>query len=287
MPYDGPIADTHIHIQPWHQLDPQVLAVMRKNRADMDLIERCIASPTMFLDFMDACGVRRALLVNYPSPDIMGFDLSVNDFVGAYVRGHEERLIACGGVLPSLVDDIPGYMAHLAEGLGIRCIKIHPPHQQIAPNAYATGGEPRLAQVYEGCIRHGLPVMVHTGTSIFPGARSRYGDPLPMDDVAIDFPELRIILAHAGRPFWTEEAFFLARRFPNVYLDLSGIPPQSIKRYLPRIEELADKVLWGTDWPLPGVMHPRFNIDLFLEQEFSDEFYRKVCWDNAAKLWLV
>ena len=64
--------------------------------------------------------------------------------------------------------------------------------------------------------------MIHTGTSVFPGARSRLGDPMLSDDVAVDFPKLKIILAHCGRPLWYDEAIFLARRHPNVHLDLSG-----------------------------------------------------------------
>lgn len=287
MPYDGPVADTHIHIQPWHQLDPAVLAVMRRNRPDMPLIEACIADPATLLHWLDECGLQRALLVNYPSPAIMGFDLSVNDFIGGYVRGHEDRLIACGGVLPALVDDIPGYLRHLKDDLGIRCIKLHPPHQTLAPNAYVTGEEPRLAEVYTACSGLNLPVMVHTGTSVFPRARNRFGDPLPLDDVAVDFPDLTLIQAHCGRPFWTEESFFLLRRFPNVYADLSGIPPNRLGHYLPRLEEVADKLLWGTDWPSPGVMHPRYNLDVFLELDYSDEVFAKICWANAARLFPV
>lgn len=284
MPYTGPIADTHIHIQPWHQLDPKVLAVMRRNRPDMDLIEQCIDSPSRLLHFLDEAGIQRALLVNYPSPAIMGFDLSVNDFIGQYVRGHESRLIACGGILPALVEDISGYLRHLKEDLGIRCIKLHPPHQQLVPNAYLTGAEPRLAEMYETCAALGLPVMIHTGTSVFPGARSRFGDPLPVDDVAVDFPELTIILAHCGRPFWTEEAFFLVRRFPRVFADLSGIPPARMKQYLPRLPEIADKLLWGTDWPSPGVLHPRYNLDVFLESDYPDEVMAQICWGNAGRI---
>src|SRR5207249_9440618 len=58
---------------------------------------------------------------------------------------------------------------------------------------------------------------------------------------------------HGGRPLWMNEAFFLVRRHKNLYMDISGIPPQKLLAYFPRIEEIADKVLWGTDWPGPGV----------------------------------
>ena len=97
-----------------------------------------------------------------------------------------------------------------------------------------------------------MPVTIHTGTSVFPGARSRFGDPMDVDDVAIDFPQLKILLAHGGRPLWMEAAFFLVRRHPNVHLEVSGIPPAKLLEYFPRLEEIADKTIWGTDWPSPG-----------------------------------
>ena len=78
---------------------------------------------------------------------------------------------------------------------------------------------------------------IHTGTSVFPGARSRLGDPMDVDDVAVDFPKLTILLAHGGRPLWMEAAFFLVRRHPNVYLELSGIPPSKLLEYFPRLRK--------------------------------------------------
>ena len=68
------------------------------------------------------------------------------------------------------------------------------------------------------------PVFIHTGTSIFPGARNVYADPMACDDVAVDFPETTIVLCHAGRPLWYDTAFFLLRRHPNVMLDISSRP---------------------------------------------------------------
>ena len=87
---------------------------------------------------------------------------------------------------------------------------------------------------------------------------------MAVDDVAVDFPKLPIILAHAGRPLYMETAVFLARRHPNVRLDLSGIPPKKLLEYLPRLEDLSDKCLWGTDYPSPGVLSMKENVAQFL-----------------------
>jgi predicted TIM-barrel fold metal-dependent hydrolase len=69
-----------------------------------------------------------------------------------------------------------------------------------------------------------------------------------------------------------------------MYMDISGIPPQKLLEYFPRIEEIADKVLWGTDWPAPGVTSLRKNIDEFRALNYGAEVERKVFWENAARL---
>jgi hypothetical protein len=132
-----------------------------------------------------------------------------------------------------------------------------------------------------------VPVTIHTGTSIFPGARSRFGDPMDVDDVAVDFPDLRILLAHGGRPLWMEAAFFLVRRHANVHLELSGIPPAKLLEYFPRLEEIADKTIWGTDWPSPGIRSMRANVDAFAALPLRDATKRQILHDNAARLWPV
>ena len=128
-----------------------------------------------------------------------------------------------------------------------------------------------LGRIYRRCEERGLPVMVHTGTSIFPGARSKYGRPMELDDVAIDFPDLTILMAHGGRPLWMDEAFFVLRRHPNVYLELSGIPPKKLLEYFPRLDEVSDRVVWGTDWPSPGIKDLGQNLSEFLALPLSEE----------------
>jgi len=102
--------------------------------------------------------------------------------------------------------------------------------------------------------------------------------------VGIDFPELVVILAHGGRPLWMEEAFFLVRRHKKMYMDISGIPPQKLMEYFPRLEEIADKVLFGTDWPGPGVPGVRGNIEKFRALPISPAAQQKILYDNAARL---
>jgi len=126
--------------------------------------------------------------------------------------------------------------------------------------------------------------MFHTGTSVFRGARSKYGDPLLVEDVGVDFPDLDVVLAHGGRPFWTEQAFFLVRRFPRFHLDLSGIPPARVLEWFPRLDEIADRVLFGTDWPSPGVPAIAKNLQAVRSLPFPPAVVEKIVSGNALRL---
>jgi predicted TIM-barrel fold metal-dependent hydrolase len=185
-------------------------------------------------------------------------------------------------VHPGSVPDAAMEVDRIAK-LGIRAIKIHPSHQALSPNDYRHGNG-SLAAIYERAQANAMPVMIHTGTSIFPGARNLHAQPMLCDDVSIDYPNLVVILAHGGRPLWMNEAFFLVRRHKNMYMDISGIPPHKLKEYFPRIEDIADKVLWGTDWPSPGVTEMKVNVEKFNALAIEPAAKRKILYDNAARL---
>ncbi|HEX4575031.1 MAG TPA: amidohydrolase family protein [Gemmatimonadales bacterium] len=264
-------------------MKPRVLEALRRDKeADWDLLLALMDDPRALLEIMDRAGVWRVGLVNYPSPDIMGFTDTTNTFAARYAAADPARLLAYGGVHPRFTKDAAGDVDRLVD-LGIRLLKIHPPHQGFPANAY-TAGLDTLGQIYRRAAERGLPVMIHTGTSIFPGARSKYGNPLELDDIAIDFPDLRIIMAHGGRPLYMAEAFFVLRRHQQVWLDVSGIPPARLLEYFPRLAEVADRVLWGTDWPSPGVKDMRRNLDQFLALPLNDAHKQAILETNALAL---
>jgi predicted TIM-barrel fold metal-dependent hydrolase len=280
-----PIIDIHIHIQPLDQFKPHALKLIQHGRKDYAEVEKYSASATEFLKFLDEAEIERAGLINYVSPEVIGFGPEVNDWIAKYCSIKPERLLAFGSVHPKFVPDARAEVQRLKD-IGIRGLKVHPSHQLFAPNAYRDGFGP-LAAMYEKAQEVGLPVMIHTGTSIFPGARNLYAQPMLADDLGVDFPDLVVILAHGGRPLWMEEAFFLVRRHKKMYMDISGIPPQKLMEYFPRIEEIADKVLFGTDWPGPGVPGVRGNIAKFRALPISAAAQQKILYDNAARLFPV
>jgi uncharacterized protein len=277
------ITDCHVHIHPLEMVKPAALELLKRKRPHFEAIEEYCRSPKAFLKYLDAAGVDRAVLINYLSPDVIGFTASVNQFVADYTKENPHRLISCGGLHPRHSANIMADVEQILR-LQIRMIKIHPPHQLLFPNAYLTGVK-ELEIIYRAAEANGIPVMFHTGTSIFPGARNNYGDPIYVDDVAVDFPKMKILLAHGGRPLWMDTAFFLVRRHQNVFLDISGIPPKALLKYFPRLPEIAHKTLFGTDWPGPGVPDIKRNLDDFKALPLTEDIQRQILGGTARSLW--
>jgi len=285
----SPVIDIHVHMQPWETMKPEVLDRMKAGHSDFDELLALTRDPQAFLRRLDDAGIERAGIINYTSPDLMGLKESCNKFAVEFCGEDPRRLLAFGSVHPRFTTDPEGDVQRLVDS-GIRALKIHPPHQLVAPNAYrdAAGGAgpfPALAGIYRRAQALGIPVTIHTGTSVFPGARSVLGDPMCIDDVAVDFPDLTILLAHSGRPLWGDACFFLARRHPNVFLELSGIPPHRLLHMFPRLEKMAHKALFGTDWPGPGVPDQKKNIAAFRALPLTEEAQAAILYGNARRLW--
>jgi uncharacterized protein len=277
------ITDCHVHIQPLEMFHGSALELIKKGRKNFEQIAEFCRSPKSFLNYLNAAGVDRAVLINYVAPEVIGFTAEVNQFIAGYVKENPQRLISCGGLHPRHSTNILADVEQILR-LKIRMIKIHPPHQLLFPNDYQNGVK-ELEIIYRAAEANGIPVMFHTGTSIFAGARNRYGDPIYLDDVAVDFPKLKILLAHGGRPLWMHTAFFLLRRHPNVFLDISGIPPRALLNYFPRLDEIAHKTLFGTDWPGPGVPDIKKNLDEFRALPLKEETKQHILSKTARSIW--
>jgi uncharacterized protein len=135
-------------------------------------------------------------------------------------------------------------------GLGAIALKVHPVHGGFSPN------DPALYPAYQACAEQGLPVVVHCGTSTFPGASNEFADPALLIPVLRDFPGLTVVIAHGGRGWWYDAAASLALLHENVWIELSGLPPHRLPHYYARFDlrRLARRFIFGTDWPgVPGI----------------------------------
>jgi predicted TIM-barrel fold metal-dependent hydrolase len=279
-----PVIDAHVHVLPWDALRPDVAAAMSR-RPDIATIRALSDDSGKLIEFMDARNIEKMVLINYVGPNVTGPTETVNAWAARLGREFPGRLLPLGGIDPRRVPDVSAEMDTLLGDLGLRGIKIHPPHQLLHANDYHRDDALRgLATVYEKCIEYRVPVVVHTGTSVFPRARNKFGNPLDLDDVLVDFPELTVIIAHGGRPLWMDETFFLLRRFPNAYLDISSVPPRKLLDYFPWIERVADKAMFGSDWPGPGIDDPGRNAEDVYNLPLPEDVKRRILRETALKI---
>jgi len=232
------IIDFHIHVSRYEDYKPWVHQLQR--RSNPELYEGGYnMTPELVEAELDKAGVDYGVVLAQDTP-LVGIEVS-NEYVLDFCRDHE-RLIPFASINPN-IETSPGERLEELYRQGARGLKLYPPYQWFYPN------DRSVYPLYAKAEELGVPVMIHTGSSTFKGARLKYGDPLFVDDVAVDFPELNLLLVHGGRGFWYDRAFFLARLHRNVYLEISGLPPQNLLRYFPELEKIPDKVVFGSDWP--------------------------------------
>ena len=171
----------------------------------------------------------------------------------------------------------------LIENYGVKGFKFHPTVQGFYPY------DKMAYHLYEVIAEYKLPMLFHSGHSGFGsgargggGLRLEYSNPMHLDDVAIDFPDCPIIIAHPSWP-WQDEALSVAMHKPNVYIDLSGWSPKYFPKPLVQYANtlLKDKVLFGTDFPL--ITPERWMKD-FEEAGFRDEVKPLILKENAGRL---
>ena len=206
-----------------------------------------------------------------------------NEQVAAFAAQHSDIAMAFASIDPTRGAEGVQEARRVVSAGGIRGLKLHPPLQQFAPND-------RLAYpLYEVFAEARLPVLFHTGHSGIGtgmpgggGIRLKYGNPMLVDDVAVDFPDMPIILAHPSFP-WQDEAISICLHKPQVYIDLSGWSP---KYFSPTLVQYANtllkhKVLFGSDYPL--LTPDRWLAD-FERIAIRDEVRPLILKDNAVRL---
>jgi uncharacterized protein len=205
-----------------------------------------------------------------------------NEEIAAAARDNDDVLIAFASVDPAR-HDAAELARRLIEEHGVRGFKFHPNLQQFFPN------DRDAYPLYEVIAAAGLPALFHTGHSGIGtglpgggGLHLKYSNPLCLDDVAADLPELKIVLAHPSFP-WQDEAISVCLHKANVWIDLSGWSPKYFPPQLVQYAntQLRDKVLFGSDFPL--ITPDRWLAD-FAAAPFKDEVRPLILKENAASL---
>ena len=237
--------DKHIIVDAWsqhptlrHAADPMFASLRRWTKAPIPTEELPVSAT---IDAMDRAGVDVALISAWVAP---GRVLISNDEVAAFAAQAPGRLLGVGSV------DIGQPMKAVREvrrcigQLGFKAIRVLPWLWEIPPT------DRRFYPVYTACVDLGVPFCTqigHTG----PLMPSEVGRPIYLDQVALDFPELRIVAGHIGYP-WTEEAIAVATKHENVFIDTSAY---TVRRYPASLVEFMRghgraKILFGSNYPM-------------------------------------
>ncbi|MCW2700827.1 MAG: 4-hydroxyphenyl-beta-ketoacyl-CoA hydrolase [Blastococcus sp.] len=274
--------DVHTHPQ-----TEEFLTAMGKHRAQMGKHFGSERTPVSFAAQADLYRERRmmAVILNSDSETTSGVPGAPNDLLGKAQDDHPDVFIAFAGIDPWKGQAAVSEIRRCHAEFGIRGVgELNPARQKFLPN------DRRFYPIWETCAELGLVVMFHSG---FPGAgagspggmgyKLDHVRPVPyIDDVAADFPELKIISAHPGWP-WHLENLAMVWHKSNVYLDLSGwgpkyLPPEVV-HYANTL--IQDRVLFGTDWPA-------LDVDRTFEQfnglDLKPEVRPKILRDNAVRL---
>ena len=207
-----------------------------------------------------------------------------NDYIAEVAGRYPKQFIGFGSVDPWKGRPAIREVERCASSLGLRGLKFHPQQQAFYPN------DERFYPLWEAAQRLGLIVLFHTGTTGVGagkpgggGLKLKYARPIPyIDDVAADFSELTIIMAHPSFP-WQEEQLAVLVHKPNVYMDLSGWSPKYFSPLLVQYAKtlIQDKVLFGSDYP---VISPERWLNDFDALGFDEPVRQKILLDNAKRL---
>ena len=269
------VVDVHIHITQVEEYNEWFLRWVAKLHGDQIInhLRNVLASPESLLRFLDDQEVNYAVVLAENNPMVTG--VCSNERVGSFAKA-SERLIPFANINPFTTINAVEELERCVADHGFRGLKLYPTYQHFYPN------DPRLFPLYGRAQDLGIPLVFHTGSSVFPNALLKYGDPLALDEIAVFFPRLTIIQAHSGRGFWYDRAFFLSLLHENIHMDITGLPPRNLLKYFPDLEKAQNKILFGSDWP--GILSIKENVAAIQRLPIGDETKAGILGLNAARI---
>ena len=237
---DAPIIDAWIQHPTGKFLKHEMFASLRRWMRMDEVPERIPLDFT--LSALESAGVTQALASAWWGPE---GPLLTNDEVASATRARPDRLIGIGSVDLWRPMDAVRELRRCVKELGFRGVRILPWLWGLPPN------DRRYYPIYAECVELGIPFCLQVGHA-GPLRPSDPGRPIPyLDEVALEFPELRIVGGHIGYP-WTDEMISMATKYPNVYIDTSAYTPERYPESLVTFMRGpgAHKVLFGSNWPM-------------------------------------
>ena len=271
----SPVIDFHMHLVKYTPPSDSLMDLMYSTYSSREVYEEfeaTYADPDAFVRMVKENGLDYGVILAEETPLTTG--IASHEAVADFCRGHEELIPFC--TINPFSDPHPGgSLKRYCTELGFKGLKLYPTYNYFYPN------EARMYPIYAVAQDLGIPVLFHTGSSVLKNARIKYGNPIFFDDVAVDFPDLKVIMAHGGRGAWYDEAMTMARLHQNVYIDLTGLPVRKLPQYFPDIDRFSHKFVFGTDWPQVVIKE---SIAKYSHIGLSDLSKERILGGNAARL---
>jgi predicted TIM-barrel fold metal-dependent hydrolase len=269
------IIDFHVHMinhDPLAYEMMDIIAEPASSREEFAAYVRRHSDPDFFADMIKSAGADYCVVLAEYIPLSYG-DIS-NKTVAEFCARRKELIPFCS-FNPHLHDRLGRRLRALCRDYPFKGIKLLPSYNHFYPQTN------KLYPLYEAAEELNLPVMLHTGSSVIANTRIKYANPLFLDDIASEFPDLKIVLSHGGRGPWYAEALTMIRLHKNVYIDLTGLPIRKLPQLFPDLERFSHKFVFGTDWPQ---MIIKDSIAKFRQLELAPEALQRILGQNAARL---
>ncbi|WP_423745019.1 amidohydrolase family protein (plasmid) [Haladaptatus sp. SPP-AMP-3] len=274
------IIDTHAH-QPTKEFLEDAGGQMMEDAANKFGAKMETDTYESLVEEYHEAGIGRTILLGWDAETNTGNPPVPNDYVAEIRDEYDDFFIGFGSVDP-LKDDCVEEAERVVNDLDLSGFKFQQIAQGFDPSA------PEHEELFSTIEDLGVPVVFHGGNSTLgagaPGGRGlkiKYGNPMLIDDVAAEHPNLQILLAHPAFP-WEQEQLAICQQKGNVYMDLSGWLPKYIDDQVLHYAKtlLQDKVMFGTDYPM---IRPGQWLDQFEDLDFPEEVQRKILWENAEE----
>lgn len=264
------IIDCHIHINQYELLKKVYSLEERLNMLQTEMVSNNV----------DYALILSSYIVNEERP-------STRQIIQAIKKYDNLGVVAGFSINNHTNEDLKNYRKWIQDGL-IKGLKIYAGYEHYYPY------DKRYQNVYDTCVEFGIPVMIHTGDTYSEKGKLRYARPLNLDEVAVDNPELKIVLCHLGNP-WIQDAQEVIYKNKNVYADISGLVIGEFDHYFEKMmrEKVAELInyageprylMYGTDWPISTMdSYLNFVVKLKIKQEYRDLLMYK----NAKSLFKI
>lgn len=271
--------DMHVHVGEFARLRGDIQALLNQRRRSQDFdMETLFSSPNALAAYLRQQGIARAVILAEDGPGTCfhittEFVCDFRDGVDAALR---DLFYVFGNVNPHRSPDL---MAKYRQDRkrGLRGYKLYPADHNFHPIS------DELMQFYKQLERDGMLLMFHSGTTAQKDGEDAFGDPDLFRPLLEECPELTVIFAHAGKPIFCRQATECAMQYENCYVDTAFIEPSDLLHYLPDLEAMSHKVLFGSDWPA-GVRSLSNHIAAFENVGISQEATERILYSNAARL---